>query len=287
MSGFTPLCPLKSSRKGDMALAFHAAQSTEQGREEWLNQVMRADEVQALMAVQRAITSRLDPAVVLQMIADEARRLTSADMSAVYLLKEGGLEITVISGSASPDLLGCVVPLEGSVAGKAALSGQAYLVADVANHPDGFPLLLEKTGASAYVIVPLLSSCGPLGTIIVACRQPNRLGPSDRRLLTLLAPGAVVALENARHYENARQIATLEERQRLTRELSDALTQTLFSANLIAEVLPAIWERDPQEGLSRLAELRQLTRGALAEMNRLSAAAQSDVVNHLLEEEER
>lgn len=274
-----------------MEPAFHAAQSPGQGREEWLNQVMRADEVQALMAVQRAITSYLDPAAVLQMIADEARRLTSADMGAVYLLKEGRLEVAVISGSASPDLLGCVVPIAGSIAGKAVLSGQAYLVSDAANEPAGYALLLEKSGARSFVIVPLLSACGPLGTITVACRQPNILGESDRRLLTLLAPGAVVALENARHYERARQIATLEERQRLTHELSDALTQTLFSANLIAEVLPAIWERNPLEGRSRLAELRQLTRGALSEMNRLSARlgenAQPNIANDLLEGEEK
>jgi len=47
------------------------------------------------------------------------------------------------------------------------------------------------------------------------------------------------------------------------------VTQTLFSANLIADVLPRIWERDPNEGMQNLEELRQLTRGALAEMRTL------------------
>jgi signal transduction histidine kinase len=55
----------------------------------------------------------------------------------------------------------------------------------------------------------------------------------------------------------------------LARELHDAVTQTLFSASLIAEVLPRIWERDSEEGRRRLEELRQLTRGALAEMRTL------------------
>ena len=53
---------------------------------------------------------------------------------------------------------------------------------------------------------------------------------------------------------------------RLARELHDAVTQTLFSANLIADVIPRIWKRNPEEGLQNLEELRQLTRGALAEM---------------------
>lgn len=66
-----------------------------------------------------------------------------------------------------------------------------------------------------------------------------------------------------------REKATAEERNRLARDLHDAVSQTLFSASLIAEVLPRIWERQPDEGHKRLEEVRQLTRGALAEMRTL------------------
>jgi ligand-binding sensor domain-containing protein/signal transduction histidine kinase len=63
--------------------------------------------------------------------------------------------------------------------------------------------------------------------------------------------------------------AVAEERGRLARELHDAVTQTLFSASLIAEVLPELWQRNRDEALRRLEELRQLNRGALAEMRTL------------------
>jgi len=59
------------------------------------------------------------------------------------------------------------------------------------------------------------------------------------------------------------------ETQQLIYELHDALAQTLFSASLIADILPRLWERDPQEGLTRLDELRQLTRVALVEVHSL------------------
>jgi PAS domain S-box-containing protein len=69
--------------------------------------------------------------------------------------------------------------------------------------------------------------------------------------------------------EKAAQDAVTTERTRLARDLHDAVTQTLFSASLIAEVLPDLWEMKPAEGRRRLEELRQLTRGALAEMRTL------------------
>jgi PAS domain S-box-containing protein len=69
--------------------------------------------------------------------------------------------------------------------------------------------------------------------------------------------------------DQAAQDAILHERSRLARDLHDAVTQTLFSASLIAEVLPDLWEINPDEGQKRLEELRQLTRGALAEMRTL------------------
>jgi len=59
------------------------------------------------------------------------------------------------------------------------------------------------------------------------------------------------------------------ERVRLARELHDSVTQTLFAANIIAGVLPAIWQRNPTAGQRRLEELRGLTQGALAEIRML------------------
>ena len=69
--------------------------------------------------------------------------------------------------------------------------------------------------------------------------------------------------------EKATQDAVVAERTRLARDLHDAVTQTLFSATLIAEVLPGLWKKNRHEGDRRLEELRQLTRGALAEMRTL------------------
>ncbi|MBI9043685.1 MAG: hypothetical protein JEZ06_04320 [Anaerolineaceae bacterium] len=67
----------------------------------------------------------------------------------------------------------------------------------------------------------------------------------------------------------ATEAAVAQERNRLARDLHDAVTQTLFSASLIAEALPETWQIDQKDGLEALQDLRQLNQGALAEMRSL------------------
>jgi signal transduction histidine kinase len=69
--------------------------------------------------------------------------------------------------------------------------------------------------------------------------------------------------------EKAAEEAVTADRTRLARDLHDAVTQTLFSASLTAEVLPDLWDMDVEEAKKSTEELRQLTRGALAEMRTL------------------
>ncbi len=78
--------------------------------------------------------------------------------------------------------------------------------------------------------------------------------------------------------ERTRDEAIAAERGRLARELHDAVTQTLFSTALTADVLPKIWENDAQAGQAKLAELRELTRGALAEMRTLLMELRPDAL---------
>jgi signal transduction histidine kinase len=63
--------------------------------------------------------------------------------------------------------------------------------------------------------------------------------------------------------------AVLNERARLARELHDAVTQTLFSASLLADTTPLIWEIDQAIARQNLNQLGLLLRGALAEMRTL------------------
>jgi signal transduction histidine kinase len=117
--------------------------------------------------------------------------------------------------------------------------------------------------------VPVVIDDEVFGVFTVGYTEVRAFDDDDLRLVTAFAQRAASAIRNARLYEQAQQAATLEERQRLARELHDAVTQTLFSASIIADILPRLWERSPAEAKTRVGELRELTRGALAEMRTL------------------
>lgn len=73
--------------------------------------------------------------------------------------------------------------------------------------------------------------------------------------------------------------AQLEERARLSADLHDSVSQTLFSAALLADAAPEQWRRDPQLGAQAIARLGQLNRNALSEMRMLLAELRSGTVD--------
>jgi len=72
--------------------------------------------------------------------------------------------------------------------------------------------------------------------------------------------------------------AVAEERNRLARDLHDAVSQSLFSASLISEALPEVLQSNPDSVESLLQKLRILSRGALAEMRNLLMELRPDAL---------
>jgi len=123
--------------------------------------------------------------------------------------------------------------------------------------------------ARALLVVPLKTRDRTVGFLQIDSSEPDRFRLHDAQLAWALANQAAVAIENARLYDQGRELAALEERQRLARELHDSVTQTLYAASMLGELLPRTWENDPAQGRRSLASLREMTRTALAEMRTL------------------
>ena len=119
------------------------------------------------------------------------------------------------------------------------------------------------------LVVPLLARGHTVGALHISRDEREPFSEQERRLAQTVADDVAAAVENELLHAQQTREATEEERQRLARDLHDAVSQTVYSAVLIAEALPAVWERDPDEGMSNLARLQRLVRAALAEMRAL------------------
>lgn len=124
---------------------------------------------------------------------------------------------------------------------------------------------LREPGA----LLPIQIRESRVGVLVIIGPEGGHLTEAQLALFQSIADQMGITIENTRLIDQVKQAAVTAERNRLARDLHDAVTQTLFSSSMIADVLPKIWERNPDEGRRRLEELRQLTRGALSEMRTL------------------
>jgi signal transduction histidine kinase len=103
-------------------------------------------------------------------------------------------------------------------------------------------------------------------------------GHADR--LGAVADQAGAALSNARLAHRVSELAAAEERQRLARDLHDAVNQSLWTAALSAESLLNDVPSD-SDLHRRIDRLRQLTRGALSEMRALLLELRPSELEHV------
>lgn len=117
----------------------------------------------------------------------------------------------------------------------------------------------------AWMAVPLKVRDRVLGVLRVDHGTPAYFDAERERLLHAVGSQTALAMRHARLLEQERDVAVVAERNRIARDLHDAVSQTLFAANLLAGTLA----RD--DGLSEAARgqvqtLERLNRSALAEM---------------------
>lgn len=247
---------------------------------------------------------------VLNVIVTQAQQLLEAKAVAVHRLDaDKKLLIPEASVGLSPEYIASIhLPLGQGALGKAVLTRTPVQVNDTTavfsgntvHSSEGGTIQLDSRLVSklqqfpdrygAVLAVPMVIKSQIYGGLALYYAKPRNFSPEEIELAVTYADQASLAIENARLIQQVKETAVLEERSRLARDLHDAVTQTLFSTTLTAEVLPRIWEKNPQEGQKKLEELRELTRGALAEMRTLlvelrptamQEAELNDLIRHL------
>ncbi len=211
-----------------------------------------------------------------------AVELLGADGGALYELDQENEIVRTRATYGMPDGFDIIeaFPISDSETDRATMAGRHYTSPDMRARmikqgfdpekldPNSWLALVSKQ-FNAFLSVPLIVEGDVFGDITLFYRQAREFSDEDVQLAMNFARQTGLAIENAQFRDRMQLTAVLEERSRLARDLHDSVTQTLFSATLIAEVLPRLWDRDQEHGLNRLNELRELTRGALAEMRTL------------------
>src|SRR5918911_2881026 len=220
----------------------------------------------ALRAVSDAVVTiarehRFEP--VLEKLADAARELVAARYAAIGVPDgAGGFSHFITSGMSQKqyDAIGDL-PRQHGLLGAMLETPRSQRFPNIQEHPrfEGWPD--AHPSMRSFLGVPIVSAGEVIGAFYLTDKKGERgalFDDADQELIETLAGHAAVAIQNARLYERSRELTVVEERNRLARELHDAVNQTLFSVSLTADAAALPVDSDPERAKQQLAEMRSL-----------------------------
>ncbi|MGK5446716.1 GAF domain-containing protein [Streptomyces radiopugnans] len=172
---------------------------------------------------------------VLALVVDHARHILAADLGVLALPLEdtGNLQVVLADGEGSEEFRGLVLPEEGSFVGAALAAGEAITSADIAGDPRISAGTERWKGMGPTVAVPMGAGDGVRGVLLLARRE--RRAPfteTETAPLASFSGQAAVAMELAERRRAAEQVALLEDRDRIARDLHDLAIQRLFATGM-------------------------------------------------------
>ena len=199
---------------------------------------LRADQFQLINQVSRRFTSTLEIDEVLRQVVELIQQTFGYYHVAIGLVE--GSEVVYQMGAGAlwdnpafdfyPARL--KIGIEG-VTGWVAASGKPLLAPDVTQEPRY--VWMHASKARSELAVPVFAKEKVIGVLDLQSDKLDDFDETDLVVMQALASQAGIAIENARLYEQAQQLAVMEERNRLARDLHDSVTQSIYSLTLLAE----------------------------------------------------
>jgi GAF domain-containing protein/anti-sigma regulatory factor (Ser/Thr protein kinase) len=239
----------------------------------------RNRDLTALTEVGRAVSSTLDLKVVLKTIVDRAVTLSGTDAGSIFYYRPevGRFELgetAGIAGEIIARLRKLDIAAKDSGLGEAIAHRKPLLIPDLTKRESN-PLraAVIEAGFRAALIVPLLSSDGPLGTLVLQRRQPGEFPQTVVTLMESFADQSAIALENARLFNEIAQksreleIASQHKSQfvaNMSHELRTPLAAILGYAELMQE---GFYEPQGPKSLDALTRIRANSKHLLGLIN--------------------
>lgn len=262
-----PVPALPGDEPGQLGQSMEAMRAQIAVVQERLEQrvAQRTQELTAAFEFSQEIVRQLEPAQLLQSVADRARELMQGQTASICVLEGNGrfLELTANSG-ANPDYLGMRQPVTRELT-LPVVQDQQTIVTEGECANCGF---LHHFPGAACIATPLQIGGRSLGAICVA--RPRRpFDEAEIRALTLLANAAAIALENSRliaaGQRQAKENAALAERERLAANLHDNLAQTLGALHMRVDRLAGDLQMGEQ-AQDHLAQIQHNLKQAYAQV---------------------
>ncbi|MBN1316946.1 MAG: GAF domain-containing sensor histidine kinase, partial [Anaerolineales bacterium] len=145
---------------------------------------------------------------------------------------------------------------------------QAVVVNDVSRDRQ-YQAISLLPDTQSELIIPLRIGNRMIGTLDVQSRHPDEFSREDVLVIQSLGDQIAIAIENTRLVEQSQELAVLEERTRLARELHDSVAQSLFSIDLSARAVSTYLKKNRTKADEELQQLRKTAHDALQEMRSL------------------
>lgn len=209
--------------------------------------------------VGRLLISESDADTVLRSAAEEARMLTRGTRATVMLLDEDTDEMVVrqaIGGPRAGRLVGVRLAPGTSKSQAVMRSRRAALVADLRADPEINENVVRLLGnPTDGAFAPLMVRERAIGALAVYGQAEGRpFSQDDLLVLEMLANQVAAALENERLNGLLRELAVLEERERISKELHDGVIQAIYSVGLSLQGALSLLDRDRTRASQRIDE---------------------------------
>jgi PAS domain S-box-containing protein len=238
----------------------------------------RTHELAALNEISVVVSRSLDLKEILDAALTKAMGMMQMEVGSAYSLGDNDEpgEEKILLLAASQGLSSEFFQRVGSrrVRGTAiqvAADAQQPVVWLVANYPDlRVKGALEMEAVQQVINVPLFAKGRLVGAFNLGTHNARPITREEISLLSSIGQQIAVAVENAHLYDQAEQSAAIAERHRLSRELHDSVTQSLYSVTMYAEAAARLLDTgDMVTAAEHLRELRTTAQEALREMRLL------------------